>query len=148
MLQLDYTATDAVTEVLTSHESHLQEIGVSIDQWDPAKPPSGALINADLLVCNCSLNTFKNPAEVLSNMAATVKEGGFVLLHTLLKGETLGEIVRFLTNPDLQKKPSILSQVELNANSLVFLLSQIGHGFDLRVFVAGGFPPNKHSFLL
>lgn len=113
MLQLDYVATDAATDVLTSQEGHLQEIGVSIDQWDPANPPSGVLTSADLLVCNCSLNTFKNPAEVLSNMAATVKEGGFVLLHTLLKGETLGEIVRFLTNPDLQKKPSLLTQVKL-----------------------------------
>ncbi|KAL8163353.1 UNVERIFIED_CONTAM: hypothetical protein K2H54_018774 [Gekko kuhli] len=112
MLQLDYIATETAVEVLASHEGHLQEIGVSIDQWDPANPPSGGLMGADLLVCNCSLNTFKNPAEVLSNMAATVKEGGFVLLHTLLKGETLGEIVRFLTDPDLQKKPSLLTQVE------------------------------------
>ncbi|XP_053145655.1 fatty acid synthase [Hemicordylus capensis] len=112
MLQLDYTATDRTPDILASEESYLQEIGVSSDQWDPATPPSGNLTNADLLVCNCSLNPFKNPAEVLSNMAATVKEGGFVLLHTLLKGETLGEIVRFLTSPDVQEKPGLLTQVE------------------------------------
>lgn len=111
MLQLDYTATDRTPEILASKESELQEMGVSIDQWDPSTPPPGNLINADLLVCNCSLNAFRNPAEVLSNMAATVHEGGFVLLHTLLKGETLGEIVRFLTSPDLQERPGLLTRV-------------------------------------
>lgn len=112
MLQLEYTATDRTPEILASKESELQEMGVSIDQWDPSTPPPGSLINADLLVCNCSLNAFRNPAEVLSNMAATVHEGGFVLLHTLLKGETLGEIVRFLTSPDLQERPGLLTREE------------------------------------
>ncbi|XP_007434239.1 fatty acid synthase [Python bivittatus] len=112
MLQLDYTATDQVLKNLASLESHLQEIGVSIDQWDPTHPPSGSLMNADLLVCNCSLNALSKPAETLSNMAAAVKDGGFILLHTLLKGETLGEIVAFLTSPGLQEKPGLLNQVE------------------------------------
>ncbi|KAM6473364.1 fatty acid synthase isoform 2-T2 [Liasis olivaceus] len=112
MLQLDYTATDQVLKNLASLESHLQEIGVSIDQWDPTHPPSGSLMNADLLVCNCSLNALSKPAKTLSNMAAAVKDGGFILLHTLLKGETLGEIVAFLTSPGLQEKPGLLNQVE------------------------------------
>ncbi|KAM3843635.1 fatty acid synthase [Vipera latastei] len=112
MLQLDYTATDRVLENLASHENDLQEIGASLEQWDPASPPPGSLMNADLLVCNCSLNALSKPAETLSNMAATVKDGGFILLHTLLKGETLGEIVAFLTSPELQDKPGLLNQVE------------------------------------
>uniref|UniRef100_A0A1W7RHC9 Fatty acid synthase n=1 Tax=Agkistrodon contortrix contortrix TaxID=8713 RepID=A0A1W7RHC9_AGKCO len=112
MLQLDYTATDRVLKNLASHENDLQEIGASIEQWDPASPPPGSLMNADLLVCNCSLNALSKPAETLSNMAATVKDGGFILLHTLLKGETLGEIVAFLTSPELQDKPGLLNQVE------------------------------------
>ncbi|KAK9406948.1 fatty acid synthase [Crotalus adamanteus] len=112
MLQLDYTATDRVLKNLASHENDLQEIGASIEQWDPASPPPGSLMNADLLVCNCSLNALSKPAKTLSNMAATVKDGGFILLHTLLKGETLGEIVAFLTSPELQDKPGLLNQVE------------------------------------
>ncbi|XP_063149333.1 fatty acid synthase [Candoia aspera] len=112
MLQIDYTATDQVLKNLASHENHLQEMGISVDQWDPASPPSGSLMNADLLVCNCSLNGLSKTAETLSNMAATVKDGGFILLHTLLKGETLGEIVAFLTSPGLQEKPGLLNQVE------------------------------------
>lgn len=111
MLQLDYTATDRVLKNLASHENDLQEIGASLEQWDPASPPPGSLMNADLLVCNCSLNALSKPAETLSNMAATVKDGGFILLHTLLKGETLGEIVAFLTSPGLQDKPGLLNQV-------------------------------------
>lgn len=111
MLQLEYIATDQTPDILTSTEHYMNELGVSTDHWDPANPPAGNLMNADLLVCNCSLNSFKKPAEVLSNMAATVKEGGFVLLHSLLKGETLGEIVSFLTTSDLQEKPGLLTQV-------------------------------------
>lgn len=110
MLQLDYTATDRAPETLPVDESQLQETGVSIAQWDPISPPPGHLTSADLLVCNCSVSIFENPAEILSNLAATVKEGGFVLLHTLLKGETLGEIISFLTSPDLQQR-GLLAQV-------------------------------------
>ncbi|XP_070596224.1 fatty acid synthase [Erythrolamprus reginae] len=112
MLQLDYTATDRVLKNLASHENDLEEIGASMEQWDPASPPSGSLTNADLLVCNCSLNGLSKPADALSNMAATVKDGGFILLHTLLKGETLGEIVAFLTSPGLQDTLGLLNQVE------------------------------------
>ncbi|CAM5096781.1 unnamed protein product [Natator depressus] len=111
MLQLDYTATDRAPETLPVDESQLQETGVSIAQWDPISPPPGHLTSADLLVCNCSVSIFENPAEILSNLAATVKEGGFVLLHTLLKGETLGEIISFLTTPDLQQR-GLLAQAE------------------------------------
>ncbi|XP_044275877.1 fatty acid synthase [Varanus komodoensis] len=152
MLQLDYTATDRIPEILASDQNHLQEIGVSIDQWDPASPASGNLMNADLLVCNSSLNMFRNPAEVLSNMAATVKEGGFILLHTLLKGETLGEIVGFLTSPDLQEKqPGLLTQAEwegLFSKAALRLVAVKRSSFGAAIFLCRRpLPPKKPVFL-
>lgn len=113
LLQVDYIATDCVLENLSAIEKELQDSGVDSKQWDPSSPPSGNLTNADLVVYNCSTSVLVNTTEILSNLAAAVKEGGFVLLHTLLKGETLGEIVSFLTSPDLQQKHSFLSQVSL-----------------------------------
>ncbi|TRZ14389.1 hypothetical protein HGM15179_012680 [Zosterops borbonicus] len=112
LLQVDYIATDCVLENLSAIEKELQDSGVDSKQWDPSSPPSGNLTSADLVVYNCSTSVLVNATEILSNLAAAVKEGGFVLLHTLLKGETLGEIVSFLTSPDLQQKHSFLSQAE------------------------------------
>uniref|UniRef100_A0A8B9S4W5 Fatty acid synthase n=1 Tax=Apteryx owenii TaxID=8824 RepID=A0A8B9S4W5_APTOW len=112
LLQVDYIATDRNLETISANETQLQDAGVSISQWDPSSPPSGNLTNADLLVYNCSTNVLGNTTEILSNLAAAVKEGGFVLLHTLLKGETLGEIVSFLTSPDLQQRRSFLAQAQ------------------------------------
>uniref|UniRef100_A0A8D2NBI8 Fatty acid synthase n=1 Tax=Zonotrichia albicollis TaxID=44394 RepID=A0A8D2NBI8_ZONAL len=112
LLQLDYIATDCILENLSAVETELQDAGVVSSRWDPSSPPSGNLTNADLVVYNCSTSVLVNTTEILSNLAAAVKEGGFVLLHTLLKGETLGEIVSFLTSPDLQQKHSFLSEWE------------------------------------
>ncbi|XP_066056968.1 fatty acid synthase [Chamaea fasciata] len=112
LLQVDYTATDSVLENLSAIETELQEAGVDSKQWDPSSLPSGNLTDADLVVYNCSTSVLVNTTEILSNLAAAVKEGGFVLLHTLLKGETLGEIVSFLTSPDLQQKHSFLSEAQ------------------------------------
>lgn len=113
MLQVDYIATDRVLENLSVLETELQNAGVVSSQWDPYSSPSGNLTSADLVVYNCSTSVLVNTTEILSNLATAVKEGGFVLLHTLLKGETLGEIVSFLTSPDLQQKHSFLSEVSL-----------------------------------
>lgn len=113
LLQVDYIATDRTLETLSANETELQDAGVSFSQWDPSSLPSGNLTNADLVVYNCSTSVLGNTSGILSNLAAAVKEGGFVLLHTLLKGETLGEIVSFLTSPDLQQKHSFLSEVSL-----------------------------------
>lgn len=113
MLQVDYIATDRILETLSANEAELQDAGVSFSQWDPSSLPSGNLTSADLVVYNCSTSVLGNTAEIVSNLAAAVKEGGFVLLHTLLKGETLAEIVSFLTSPDLQQKHSFLSEVSL-----------------------------------
>ncbi|KAF1419112.1 Fatty acid synthase, partial [Spheniscus mendiculus] len=112
LLQVDYIATDITLETLSANETELQDAGVSFSQWDPSSLPSGNLTNADLVVYNCSTSVLGNTSGILSNLAAAVKEGGFVLLHTLLKGETLGEIVSFLTSPDLQQKHSFLSEAQ------------------------------------
>ncbi|KFU85956.1 Fatty acid synthase [Chaetura pelagica] len=112
LLQVDYIATDHIQEALSAHETELEDAGVSFSQWDPSSLPSGNLTNADMVVYNCSTSALGNNAEILSNLAAGVKEGGFVLVHTLLKGETLGEIVSFLTSPDLQQKHRFLSEAQ------------------------------------
>ncbi|XP_030143528.4 fatty acid synthase [Taeniopygia guttata] len=112
LLQVDYIATDCILENLSAIETELQDAGVVSSQWDPSSLPSGKLTDADLVVYNCSTSVLVNTTEILSNLAAAVKEGGFVLLHTLLKGETLGEIVSFLTSPDLQQKHSFLSEAQ------------------------------------
>ncbi|NXO90855.1 FAS synthase, partial [Certhia brachydactyla] len=112
LLQVDYIATDCTPENLSAIETELQDAGVVSSQWDPSSPPSGNLTNADLVVYNCSTSVSVNTTEILSSLAAAVKEGGFVLLHTLLKGETLGEIVSFLTSPDLQQKHKFLSEAQ------------------------------------
>ncbi|KAM4664019.1 fatty acid synthase [Discoglossus pictus] len=112
MLQLDYIATDPTLEELSVFENDLEENGVTTGQWDPMCSAPGNVTGADLLVCNSSLYLLDNPREALSNMAATVKEGGFVLLHTLLKGDTLGETIAFLRTQDRQQKEGLLSQAE------------------------------------
>ncbi|KFZ63512.1 Fatty acid synthase [Podiceps cristatus] len=110
LLQVDYIATDCILETFSANETELQDAGVSFSQWDPSSLPSGNLTNADLVVYNYSRSVLGNITEILSNLVAAVKEGGFVLLHTLLKGGTLGDIVSFLTSPDLQQKHSFLSE--------------------------------------
>ncbi|NXH15465.1 FAS synthase, partial [Bucco capensis] len=112
LLQVEYIATDHSLKSLSANEAELQDAGVSFSQWDPSSLPSGNLTNADLVVYNCSTNVLGNTTEILSNLAAAVKEGGFVLLHTLLKGETLAEIVSFLTSADVQQKHSFLSEAQ------------------------------------
>ncbi|XP_055553792.1 fatty acid synthase [Falco cherrug] len=112
LLQLEYIATDHNLKSLSASETELQDAGIFFSQWDPSSLPSGNLTNADLVVYNCSTSVSGNTTEILSNLAAAVKEGGFVLVHTLLKGETLGELVSFLTNPDLQQKHSFLSEAQ------------------------------------
>ncbi|XP_053308944.1 fatty acid synthase [Spea bombifrons] len=112
MLQLDYIATDPTIEFLSDIENNLKDFGGSIEPWDPTGSAPGNLANADLLVCNCAAHLLKNPTQVLPNMASTVKEGGFVLLHTLLKGDTIGETMAFLRTQNVHQKDGLLSQAE------------------------------------
>lgn len=116
MLQLDYTATDRHPQALEAAQAKLQEYNLTQEQWDPAGPVPSSLGPADLLVCNCAVATLHDPATALSNMAAALKEGGFLLLHTLLRGHPLGETVAFLTCPEPQRgQQSLLSQVQRRA---------------------------------
>ncbi|XP_037013862.2 fatty acid synthase [Artibeus jamaicensis] len=111
MLRLEYTATDRHPQALESAQAELQQQNVAQGQWDPAEPAPSSLGDADLLVCNCAVATLGDPATSLKNMAAAIKEGGFLLLHTLLRGHFLPETVAFLTCPEPQPgKKGLLSQ--------------------------------------
>lgn len=113
LLQLDYTATDRHPQALEAVQAKLQEYGTTQGQWDPADPAPSSLGMADLLACNCAVATLRDPATALGNMVAALKEGGFLLLHTLLRGHPLGETVAFLTCPEPQRGgQSLLSQVK------------------------------------
>ncbi|KAM5135188.1 fatty acid synthase-like isoform 1-T1 [Mantella aurantiaca] len=112
MLQVDYTATDRTQKILSELGSVLEAEGVAMEQWDPLVPPPDRLTGADLLVCNSSGHLLKDPRHVLPNMAAAVKEGAFVLLHTLLKGDILGETIAFLRTQKIHQKDGLLSQAE------------------------------------
>ncbi|XP_064351418.1 fatty acid synthase [Camelus dromedarius] len=100
LVKLDYTVTDRHPQALEAAQAQLQQHNMTQGQWDPMDLAPSSLGAADLLVCNCALATLGNPATALGNMAATLKEGGFLLLHTLLRGYPLGETVAFLTCPE------------------------------------------------
>ncbi|KTF89225.1 hypothetical protein cypCar_00017226 [Cyprinus carpio] len=111
MMRLDYTASDVSIDQLSAHQSSLEEQGISTAQWDPLQgPATGGLDGADLVVCNCASGHTANPALLIENLTSAVREGGFVLLHTLLRGDTLGETVAFLTSQNNQE--GLLTQTE------------------------------------
>lgn len=112
LMQLDYIATDRHPQALEAAQAKLQQLDLTQGQWDPVDPAPSSLSRADLLVCNCALATLGDPATAVGNMAATLKEGGFLLLHTLLGGYSLGETVAFLTcSESHQGGQHLLSQV-------------------------------------
>ncbi|XP_042689180.1 fatty acid synthase [Centrocercus urophasianus] len=151
LLQLEYVATDCTPEALSANETELHDAGISFSQWDPSSLPSGNLTNADLAVCNCSTSVLENTTEIISNLAAAVKEGGFVLLHTLLKEETLGEIVSFLTSPDLQQKHGFLSQAqweELFSKASLSLVAMKRSFFGSVIFLCRRQSPAKTPIFL
>lgn len=101
MLQVDYTATASNLDLLTPHQATLEELAVTSAQWDPQMDvvPGGIAGGADLVLCNHAWGPLRtDPRLFVKNLASGSREGGFVLLHTLLKGETLGETVSFLSN--------------------------------------------------
>ncbi|KAK6328250.1 hypothetical protein J4Q44_G00002280 [Coregonus suidteri] len=116
MLRLDYVATATTLDLLTPHQTTLDALGVTAAQWDPHQGPvpGGAVGGADLVVCNHAWGPLGAGAEVVvGNLASGAKEGGFVMLHTLLKGETLAETVAFLTSKDSQANHQrLFSQAE------------------------------------
>ncbi|XP_068119118.1 fatty acid synthase [Hyperolius riggenbachi] len=151
MLQVDYTATDPSLEVLSAMSSDLEAAGISVDQWDPLATPPSNLSGADLLVCNCSSHLLKEPGKVLPNLAAAVKEGAFVLLHTLLKGDILGETIAFLRTQNLQQKDGLLSQAEweelFQAASLE-LVAMKKSFYNSVIFLCRRRAPQKSSAIL
>lgn len=101
MLNVDYTAAMADLDLLAPHQAELEALSVVGTQWDPVVCPAPAGLNsgADLVVCNHAwgpLNT--DPGLLVTNLASGARESGFILFHTLLKGETLGETVAFLSS--------------------------------------------------
>lgn len=101
MLRVDYTATATHLDLLTSHQATLEELAVTSAQWDPlmGPAPGGIVGGADLVLCNHSWGPLRtDPGLLVTNLASGAKQGGFILLHTLLKGETLGETVAFLSS--------------------------------------------------
>uniref|UniRef100_A0A671PGD7 Fatty acid synthase n=1 Tax=Sinocyclocheilus anshuiensis TaxID=1608454 RepID=A0A671PGD7_9TELE len=111
MLHLDYTVSDVSIDQLSAHQSSLEEQGISSAHWDPLQgPAAGGLDGADLVVCNCATGHTANPALLIENLTSAAREGGFVLIHTLLRGDTLGEMVAFLTSQNNQE--GLLTQTE------------------------------------
>lgn len=110
MLQLEYTATDRHPQALQDIQPKLQQHNVAQAQWNPSDPAPNNLCALDLLVCNCSVATLGDPALALDNMAAALKEGGFLLMHTVLKGHALGETLACLPS-EAQPGLNLLSQV-------------------------------------
>ncbi|XP_077022384.1 fatty acid synthase [Tamandua tetradactyla] len=108
MLHLNYTATDRHLQTLDAELAAVPPHAMARVQWDPAKPAPSSLGAADLLVCNCAMAILGDLATALGHMVAAVKEGGFLLLHTLLGGQTLGELVALLNTPE--GRPHLLSQ--------------------------------------
>lgn len=101
MLHVDYTATAANVDLLLPNQATLQELAVASVQWDPlmGPAPGGVVGGADLVVCNHAWGPLRtDPGLLMANLSSGAKQGGFVLLHTLLKGETLGETVAFLSS--------------------------------------------------
>lgn len=117
MLRLDYTASDVSADQLEGLQSSLEEQGISSAQWDPLQgPATGGLTGADLVVCNSAVGPVANPASLIENMTSAARQGGFVLLHTLLRGDTLGETVAFLTSQN--NRDGLLTQVRANIQEI------------------------------
>ncbi|XP_008048097.1 fatty acid synthase isoform X2 [Carlito syrichta] len=112
LLQLSYTATDRHPQALEAAQAKLQQLDVAQGQWDPVEPVPSSLGTADLLVCNCAVAALGDLASALRHMASALREGGFLLLHTLLRGHPLGETVAFLTGSWPQPGQGLLSQDE------------------------------------
>ncbi|XP_019721138.1 fatty acid synthase [Hippocampus comes] len=113
MLRVDYVATATDQDLLAPHQIHLEELAVTTAQWDPLLGPAPGG-SADLVVCNHAWGPLRgDPHLLVTNLASGARQGGFVLLHTLLKGDTLGETVSFLSRVnDTTSKQGLLTQAE------------------------------------
>lgn len=120
-LRVDYTATAPRLELLAPHQAPLEELGVAAAQWDPLTGPAAGdvAVGADLVLCNHAWGPVRTePRLLVANLASAAKESGFVLLHTLLKGETVGEAVAFLSrSAQSSSQQRLLTQVCLHTTS-------------------------------
>lgn len=125
-LQVDYTATATNLDLLDAHKATLEELGVGSARWDPQMGPAPAGLEgaADLVVCNHAWGPLYTDAELLmKNLASGAKKGGFVLFHTLLKGETLGETISFLSGTTNNRcQTGLLTQVRNHTPQLTTTL--------------------------
>ncbi|XP_077481477.1 fatty acid synthase [Stigmatopora argus] len=116
MLRLEYVATAANEDLLALHQTTLEEFAVTTAQWDPLSGPApgGAAAGADLVVYNHAWGPLRvDPHLLVTNLVSGARQGGFVLLHTLLKGEALGETVNFLSRTnDGNSQHGLLTQTE------------------------------------
>lgn len=115
MLRLEYTASTSSLDLLTPHQASLEELAVTPAQWDLTAPaPGGAVGGADLVLCNHAWGPLRtDPALLMENLTSGARPGGFVLLHTLLKGHTLGETVAFLcSRAQSRSQQGLLTQAE------------------------------------
>ncbi|NXX48511.1 FAS synthase, partial [Tricholaema leucomelas] len=149
VLQMEYIATDTSQKALS--ETEIQDAGISFSQWDPSSPPSGNLTNADLVVYNYTTSVVGNTKEIIPNLAAALKEGGFLLVHTLFRGETLAETVSFLTSPDPQQKQKFLNEAQwetLFSNASLNLVAMKKSFFGSVIFLCRRQAPAKAPVFL
>lgn len=122
MLQLDYTATATSKDLLTPHQTILEELAINSAQWDPlvAPLPGGITGRADLVMCNHAWGPLStDPTVLMKNLASGARQGGFVLFHTLLKGETIGETVNFLSSANTgRNQQGLLTEVSAHTTYL------------------------------
>lgn len=118
MLHVDYTASAANLDLLSPHEATLEELAVASAQWNPLIDPAPGRMaaGADLVVCNHAWGALRtDPRQLVANLASGAKEQGFLLLHTLLKDQTLGQTVAFLTGSTQgNNQCGLLTQVHRN----------------------------------
>ncbi|XP_046888952.1 fatty acid synthase isoform X1 [Hypomesus transpacificus] len=153
MLRLDYTATSTTADLLTPLQGALEELGASSAPWDPQSVPvPGALGGADLVACNHAWGALAGEAGALvANLASGAKEGGFVLLHTLLKGETLGETVAFLSSSSSNSHQGLLTQAEWEkvfSDSSLHLVAVRKSFFGSALFLCRRHLPAKEPIFL
>ncbi|XP_040922555.1 fatty acid synthase-like [Toxotes jaculatrix] len=155
MLHVDYTATATNLDLLTPHQAKLEELAVTAAQWDPlmGPVPGGAVGGADLVVCNHAWGPLRmDPGLLMANLSSGAKQGGFVLLHTLLKGETLGETVAFLSSTgQSSSQQGLLTQAEWEKVFSEASLSPVAvrkSFYGSALFLCRCRPPSKQPIFL
>ncbi|XP_047465414.1 LOW QUALITY PROTEIN: fatty acid synthase [Mugil cephalus] len=155
MMHVDYTATATNLDLLSSHQTTLEELGVTAGQWDPlmGPAPGGMASGADLVVCNHTWSSLAtDPALLVENLASGAKQHGFILLHTLLKGETLGETVAFLSSTAQNgSQQQLLTQAEWEkvfAEASLSLLAVKKSFYGSALFLCRRHSPGKQPVFL